>query len=185
MSSVQKLTQKSVEEYLKDEQTADIRHEFLNGNTYAMVGASVLHNLLASGLTTALSNHLSPTSCQVFQSDMKVQVDNAYYYPDIVVSCDDIDPKSYFLANPILVIEILSESTEARDRFEKRFAYQSIESLQEYMLVTQNKFQIEIYRRIEQGWELETYSDNDNVELKSIGYQDKIEVIYDNVIGYL
>jgi len=185
MSSVQKLTPISVEEYLKGEQAADIRHEYLNGNTYAMVGASALHNLLASGLTTALSNHLNHTSCQVFQSDMKVQVDSAYYYPDIVVSCNEIDPRSYFLTNPILIIEILSESTEARDRFEKRFAYQSIESLQEYVLVTQNKFRIEIYRRIEQGWELETCSNNDFVELKSINYKDQIEAIYDNVIGYI
>jgi len=183
MSSVQKLKHISVEEYLKGEKTAELRHEYLNGNTYAMVGASVLHNLLASGLNTALSNHLNNTSCQVFQSDMKVQVDNAFYYPDIVISCDSIDPKSYFLANPVLVIEILSESTEARDRFEKRFAYQSIESLQEYVLVTQNKFRIEIYRRIEQGWELETCSDNDIVEFKSINYKNKIERIYENVIS--
>ena len=77
----------------------------------------------------------------------------------------------------------MSESAEARDRFEKRFAYQSIESLQEYVLVTQNKFRIETYRRIEQGWELETCSDNDIVEFKSINYKNKIELIYDNVMS--
>lgn len=185
MSIVEKIAYLSVEQYLKGELTSDIRHEYLNGDTFAMVGASVLHNLLASGLNNVLTQHLSNTTCRVFQSDMKVQADNAFYYPDIVISCDEIDPKSYFLTNPVLIVEILSESTKARDCFEKRFAYQSLHGLQEYVLVAQNKFRIEIYRRVEQGWELETYLDDDVVELKSINYKNKIEVIYANVSDYI
>lgn len=117
-------------------------------------------------------------------SDMKVRVEDAFYYPDIVVVCGAIDASAYYQTAPTLIVEILSESTEARDRLEKRLAYQKIESIKEYYLVAQNKMQVEVYRRIGDGWQLETYSYGDRVRFASINYELAIEQLYEDAMGY-
>jgi len=184
MSKLKTLEYISVDEYLDGEKTAQVRHEYYDGAIFAMVGASTAHNLLAGALSTLFRNHLMGTTCHVFQSDMKIKVKSGFYYPDIMVTCDDIDLKSYFLTSPNLIVEILSKSTEAKDRLEKRVAYQNIANLQEYVLVSQDEIKVEIIRRTEKTWVQETYNNNENVNFKSIGLNVEIEKIYHEVSSY-
>ena len=185
MALVEKLHPITVEEYLKGEKGSDIRHEYVTGAVYAMAGASGLHNLIALGFAAGLRQHLRGSPCRVFMSDMKVRVRDAFYYPDLVVVCGTIDSGAYYQTAPTLVVEILSESTEARDRLEKRLAYQSLASLQEYILVAQDKMRVEVYRRLEDGWQIETYSYGDRVRFASINYETAIEQLYEDTLGYL
>ena len=184
MALVEKLRPITVEEYLEGEKRSDVRHEYVAGTVYAMAGASGLHNLLAIAFAAGLRQHLRGSPCRVFMSDMKVQVRDAFYYPDLVVVCGAIDAGAYYQTAPTLVVEILSESTEARDRLEKRLAYQSLESLKEYVLVAQDKMRVEVYRRVEDGWQLETYSYGDRVRFASIHYETAIEQLYEDVLDY-
>ena len=184
MALVEKLRPITVEDYLEGEKASDVRHEYVAGAVHAKAGASGLHNLLTLAFAAGLRQHLRGSPCRVFMSDMKVRVRDAFYYPDLVVVCGAIDTGAYYQTAPTLVIEILSESTEARDRLEKRLAYQSLESLMEYVLVTQDKMRIEVYRRLEDGWQLETYSYGDRVRFASIHYEAAIEQLYEDVVGY-
>ena len=183
MSTVQRLEPITITEYLDGEEASDIRHEYVGGVTYAMVGASVRHNLITGAIFAAIRNHLRGSACQVFQSDMKVQLDQVFYYPDVVVSCEENEQDARFLDGPKLVVEVLSPSTEAKDRLEKLVAYRSINTVDEYVLVSQNKIQIEIYRRIDNDWQLETCTDGDVVELASISLVIPIRTIYEDVLG--
>jgi Uma2 family endonuclease len=140
----------TVEDYLVGEQASQIRHEYVDGAVFAMGGASDRHNLLAGNLHTALNNRL-PEHCQVFMSDMKVRVrtaeQEAFYYPDVLVSCDPSDRQRYFRERPVLVAEVLSPSTERVDLFEKLFLYQRIDCLQEYLVIAQDFREVRILRR--------------------------------------
>ena len=143
----------TVEEYLKFEQGAEIRHEYVAGQIYAMTGSSREHNLIATNLISLLRPHLRGGSCRAFVSDMKVKIETGiqradlFYYPDVVVTCNPQDRQRYFLTSPCLVIEILSPSTQATDKREKRINYQTIDSLQEYVLISQDEIKVEIYRK--------------------------------------
>jgi len=182
MSIVKKLQALSIEEYLAGENNSDVRHEYVSGAIYAMVGVNTRHNLLCMNLSTALQNHLQDTACFTFQSDMKVRIDDVFYYPDILVTCGEIDLSAYYQDNPKIIIEVLSESTESKDRLEKRVAYQKISALSEYVLVAQNKISIEIYRRQQTGWEHEVYSQDDTIHFKSIDLLIPASAIYQSVI---
>jgi len=184
MSIIQKLNRITIEEYLEGEKESDLRHEYIGGEIYAMVGTSKLHNLIAGSLFASFRAHLKDSPCNVFMSDMKVRVDNAFYYPDIIVSCVKTDPDVYYESSPMIIIEVLSPATEARDRFEKRLAFQRLDSLKEYVLVSQDRMNIEIYRRVENGWEMEKYSSSEVVHFSSIGLKKPIEEIYEDVIDF-
>ncbi|HHJ38996.1 MAG: hypothetical protein AXA67_10970 [Methylothermaceae bacteria B42] len=139
----------SVEDYLAGEEHSDIRHEYVAGQVFAMVGGTLGHNQLAMNLTFLLRNHLHGRPCSVYMSDVKVRIDaaDAFYYPDVVVSCETAEPKDVFLTEPVLVIEVLSPSTENTDRREKLLNYQKLPGLKEYVLVSPDAIQVEIYRR--------------------------------------
>ncbi len=168
MSMLTKDVHLTVEEYLEGEKYAETRHEYERGRVVAMVGASRTHNRIAVNLTTALDVHLRGGLCQVFMADMKVRVDECFYYPDVVVGCDPEDRHEYFLLRPRLIVEVLSETTEQRDRMDKRLAYQALASLEEYVLVAQDRRQVEIYRRTgSDSWNLDSYGESEDVWLKS------------------
>ena len=137
------------------ELASEVRHEYLGGHTYAMVGASDRHNLIALNFATALRPHVRGTSCQLFMSDMKLRLelsgDIVFYYPDLLLTCDPEDRETYHRARPCLIVEMLSEATERIDRREKRLAYVTIESLRAYLLLSQDRIQAEVYRP-EEGW---------------------------------
>lgn len=123
----------SFPDYLKAEESSQIRHEYLNGQIFAMTGRSREHNLITLNIDTQLRNHLRGKSCQVFVSDMKVRIekDDVSYYADVVVTCNPQDKENFFLTKPCLIVEVLSPSTENIDRREKLMAYKKIEDLQE------------------------------------------------------
>lgn len=170
----------SVEEYIEGERFTPIKHEFVNGDVYAMGGASDTHGLISVNLASALSINL-PDECGVFVSDMKVHTkkgdDECFYYPDIVVSCDPSDDNRYFREKPSLIIEVLSRSTERIDRTEKRERYQLIPSLQEYVLVAQEFPKIEVYRRSD-AWRKEEYFIEHSFRLASVDMKFAVADVY-------
>ncbi len=168
-----------VDAYLEGELESQIRHEYVDGETYAMVGASDRHGLIAGNLHTALNVHL-PERCQVFMADMKVRVQTAerdiFYYPDVLVSCNPRDRERYYRQYPCLVVEVLSPQTERLDRFEKSMFYRQLDSLEEYVLVSQDYRQIEVFRRADQ-WQVTTYTEGE-VPLRSVDLAVAMDAVY-------
>ncbi len=178
----------TVEEYLKLEQDAEIRHEYVAGQIYAMAGASEAHNLIVGNIFALLRPHLRGSSCRTFVSDMKVKVKmqqaDIFYYPDLLVTCDPNDNKKYFKTNPSLIVEVLSDSTQTTDRREKRINYQTLESLQEYVLVSQDEIKVEIYRRDKNNnWTVETLGKDNDLSLNSVGLTLTMADIYEDVFS--
>ena len=173
-------------EYLALEPEGNVRHEFIDGELFAMTGTSRTHNAIVTNLTIALGSHCRGTPCRVASNDMKVLIAkaNRAYYPDLVVSCSDPaeEPDEYTESQPRLIVEVLSLSTEAKDRQRKRLDYQKLESLCDYVLITQGEQKIEVYSRQRDGdWMCTTYGAGETVALPSIGLQLPIAVIYEDV----
>lgn len=187
MSAVLNPVYISPEHYLLDENdsASGIRHEYVNGDVYAMAGASREHNRVASRLSLRLGVHLAGSRCEVFQSDMKVGIkrkdDVRFYYPDIQVSCEH-EAESYYNTAPCLIIEVLSSSTARKDRIEKLLAYQGIASLQEYVLCSQDTPLIEIYR-CRTAWQRERFTDGQSCLLESVGLEISVNDVYDFLLG--
>ncbi|HYN90066.1 MAG TPA: Uma2 family endonuclease, partial [Ardenticatenaceae bacterium] len=140
------------EEYLVRERGAEAKSEYLDGEIVAMVGASRAHNLLTINVAGLLWQQLGDRPCEVYSNDMRVKIPVArvYTYPDVVVSCDDPlfeDDELDTLLNPIVIVEVLSASTESYDRGKKFSFYRSIPSLIEYVLVAQDEHRVEHYLR--------------------------------------
>lgn len=173
--------QLSVEDYLEGERQSEIRHEFADGSVYAMAGASINHNQITANLLTSLVTHLRGTSCRPFSSDLLVRTskDN-YRYPDVTVVCDDQFLDDYSTGSPTILIEVLSKGTHQLDRQIKRLEYINLPSLQEYVLVEQERVEVEVFRR-SQGWQPSYYYWNDVVELESVGMSLSVQSIYEQV----
>jgi Uma2 family endonuclease len=180
-----KLVHVSEPEYLEAELRSDVRHEYVAGQVFAMVGASRAHNRISGNIYSRLLAYLRGGPCGVFMSDVKVRLPrmNAYYYPDIVVTCDPRDrtanQEGYVVEAPSLIIEVLSRSTEAIERREKLLAYQTLESLTEYALVSQSHQGVEIYRRADAGWEVEQLVPGDPVRFASLDFTLTFEEVYE------
>lgn len=181
MSTLQKIAWISPEEYLEGEKIAEVKHEYVAGQVYAMVGASRSHNLVGGNLFSALHVHLKGTPCQVFIADMKVRTADAFYYPDVVVGCDKRETQAYYCEYPLLIVEVASPSTQLRDELDKRAAYQALPSLEEYVLAAQDRREVRIYRRLADGWELETCTEGDTVKLRSVELELSLTDVYDKV----
>ena len=137
-----------VREYLEAEKDSPVRHEYIEGQIYAMAGASDRHNRLAGNFYSRLDSVLADGPCEVFISDMKVWIrDSVFYYPDVVVACDGPGADPYYRKQPRLIIEVSSPGTERIDRSEKLRAYKQIKSLKEYVIVSQESVRIEVFRR--------------------------------------
>jgi len=137
-----------VREYLEAEKDSPVRHEYIEGQIYAMAGASDRHNRLAGNFYSHLDSHLGDGPCEVFISDMKVWIsDSVFYYPDVVVACDGPGADPYYRKQPRLIIEVSSPGAERIDRSEKLRAYKQIKSLKEYVIVSQESVRIEVFCR--------------------------------------
>ncbi|MFM2318389.1 MAG: hypothetical protein RLZZ215_1010 [Pseudomonadota bacterium] len=171
------------EAYLEAERDGMIRHEYLDGEIYAMSGASELHNAVNAELFAAIYAHL-PDECRAFMSDMKLKVeqDNKQfaYYPDIMVACGANEGDPYVRTNPLLLVEVLSPSTRRTDLTEKRMNYSYIPSLLEYVVVHQDNPHVQIYRR-RKAWQVEHFFAGDEFSLESIGLVMRVEQIYRKV----
>ena len=173
-------------DYLRLEETSDIRHEYVAGVIYAMTGATLRHNIIAGNIYSLVRAHLKGSPCRAFMSDAKLRVakQNAYYYPDVMVTCEPrlnrLTATDTVVEQPLLVVEVLSPTTEGIDRREKRFAYRTLTSLREYVLVNADQVQVEIHRRLsEVDWEITLLSAGDPVELKSIELATSLGQIYE------
>jgi Uma2 family endonuclease len=177
-------TKISVADYLEGEKVSPVKHEYIEGEVYAMAGASDDHNLITGELYTVLVLHLRGSRCQPFFGDIKVRVpSNVYYYPDLLVSCEENPDDPYFRNQPILIIEVTSPSTEAIDRREKLLFYQQIPSVQEYVVVDQHRMNVEVHRRQPNGGWI-TYYFNERsevVELASVQLSIPVPDIYRRV----
>lgn len=175
----------SVTEYLEGEPLSDVRHEYIGGVVYAMAGASEEHNLLTGNLFAALHNHLRGGKCRVHVADMKVHLqilgEDIFYYPDIMVACDPRDTDRFYKRYPRVLVEVLSESTERVDRREKALSYQQIETLEEYVLVAQDRTEVTVFRR-QNGWQPEVLrAGDDELHLPSIAVRVPLATVYEGV----
>jgi Uma2 family endonuclease len=179
------LPQLTPTEYLEWEERQEFRHEYVDGDVYAMTGGSVNHGEIAANVITTLRGHLRMSGCRVLTSDVKVEVtaSKSFLYPDISVTCNDRDrTATKFISNPCLIVEILSPSTEAYDRGDKFKLYRRATSLQEYVLVSSNEISVDLYRRTQQNrWELISYGVGDIIELQSVNLIFPIEQIFENI----
>lgn len=173
----------SVEDYLEGERESDIRHEYVDGQIFAMGGASELHNTVAAELHTAINSRL-PDHCRAWMADMKVKIEHAgktyFYYPDIMVACGPNTGNQYIRTNPVLIVEVLSSSTRRNDLNEKLTNYTKVPSLLEYVVVSQNTPQLRIFRR-RTDWQAEYYSAGDVFVLESVGLEMAVEGVYRRV----
>lgn len=175
-------TSMSYSDYLALEQASETKHEYVNGLVYAMAGGTPEHSRLAMRLGRLIGNALEGRPCDAFSSDLRVRIaaTRRSTYPDLCVVCRELkrasdDPDA--IVNPTLLAEVLSDSTEASDRGEKWAHYQRIESLQEYVLVSQRERRVEVFRRADEGWTYAAYHEGE-VELRSLGVTLSIEALY-------
>ena len=153
---LQPLARLTSEQYLFQERQAEIKSEYLDGEIFAMAGASREHNQISVNLVRVLGNQLLDKPCSVYSSDMKVRIEKArkYTYPDLVIACQTErfeDEHQDVLLNPVVIVEILSDSTEAYDRGRKFLHYQLLDSLIDYLLVSQDAPRIERFTRRQDG----------------------------------
>lgn len=174
----------SEQDYLQGELTSEIRHEYVDAEVYAMAGAGEAHNLIALNIAAKLREFARGGPCRVFISDMKLRVQTwkAYYYPDVMVTCDPLDNQSHYKERPSLVVEVLSPTTESTDRREKMLAYRTLSSLREYVLVATDKRQVEVYRRdADEEWQLTSFKLDEPLLFESLGVSLTLDDIYEDV----
>lgn len=179
----------SEEEYLQGELVAEFKHEFIDGEVFAMAGASEAHNLLAGNIFAELKSQLKGTPCRTFIADMKVKVANDFFYPDVMVVCQNSDDSDYYQQSPVIIVEVLSPSTRKFDKTAKRLKYQNIPTLEEYVLIDQTIAEIEVFRKKEH-WQSFYYYLGDAITFESLGITVLVEDIYyqvnnDDVLAFL
>ena len=171
------------DEYLAGERDVEVRSEYVNGLVYAMAGASETHNTIASSLNALIETNLRD-ECRVWQSDMKVVIHNDgqrfSYYPDIMAACGVNTGDQYIRTNPVLIIEVLSRSTERNDLKEKFDNYTSIPSLIEYAVVSQDVPLVRLFRR-KTSWAMEMYRADETFTLDSVELDVPVQTIYRRV----
>jgi Uma2 family endonuclease len=174
----------TLQAYLIWENAQVERHEFHDGEIFAMTGARRIHGRVVSNLSRRLSEALDGSPCQVFSEGMKVQVgDDTILYPDVFVTCDraDLATEQIFRA-PMLVVEVLSPSTQSYDRSRKFAFYRRIPALQEYLLVDPDTRRVEAFRRnADDQWVLHDMSDGDVLEAASVGARITLSDVFDGI----
>ena len=177
----------TAEEYLARERQAEEKSEFYQGECFAMAGVSRRHNLLSVNILRHLANHLASKPCQPYVADMRLYIEahEHYVYPDVLVVCDEkayVDEEN--CKDATVIVEVLSPSTETYDRGLKFLHYQSLPSLQEYVLISQEILQVEVYhRRIQkQDWIYQALSQpEDALVLSSIDFSCRLAELYESI----
>ncbi len=186
MSSAPHTARISIHDYLAGEQSAKRKHEYVDGIVYAMVGAANSHNRIATNATISLGEQLRGQPCQVFNSDTKIRVRQSrgtcFYYPGMSVSCRPNPPNDTFQDAPIVIVEVLSDSTRRVDEREKMEAYLAIDSLCVYILIEQSTAAAQLYRRLDSGFAREAYTGLESViPLPEIACRLSLVEVYDQV----
>jgi len=186
MSTASQFQPVSVRDYLAGERIAKRKHEYVDGVVYAMAGGTVQHSRIASNATVALGSQLRGHQCQTFNSDIKVRVrmsrGTRFYYPDVSVVCQPNADHDSFHDAPVVIVEVISESTRRIDEYEKREGYLSIDSLCVYMLVELASAAVLVYRRGDSGFDREVYTGLDAIiPLPEIECELALAELYQNV----
>lgn len=174
----------TVEAYLEWEPRQEFRYEYVDGEVYAMTGGTLPHNDIAINLLTALRPHVRRQGCRINIADAKVSITPSLYrYPDLVVSCEPRDVSALnAIQYPKLIVEVLSAGTEALDRGDEFQEYRSLPSLQEYVLVSPTRMNIEIYRPGEgRLWLYTAYQPDEVIPLESVGFEADMALLYEDV----
>ena len=175
----------SVEEYfLLEENNPDTRYEYLDGYAYLMSGGSANHATISGNIYAILKSLLRGGPCRAYNSDMKVRVsEKRYFHPDVTVSCDARDRGTAdFIQSPLIVVEVLSPSTEAYDRGRKLQCYLACSTIEEYLLVDSRSMRIELYRKEQKKWMYDAFEAEDEVELASLGVHFPSIDVYEDII---
>lgn len=175
-------TNLSVADYLAGERVSEQKYEYVDGQVYAMAGASANHNRITGNLFALVWGHLRGKPCEPMTSDMLLKTSpSRFRYPDLMVVCDD-DPSTddYVRERPLLIVEVLSSSTHRKDKTEKRAEYLALPSVQEYVMIAQDIAEIVVQRRSE-AWRSTYYYPGDQLTLESIGLTLAVEAIYERV----
>jgi len=172
------------EAYLEGERHSETRHEYIDGEVYAMAGESKAHNTITGNIYMALRTALRGSPCRVFMEGIKARIQtlrsDRFYYPDVMVICGVGESDPYFETQPKLIVEVLSDSTERLDRADKFHAYRRLESLEEYLLVAQDTRRVELFCR-RTGWEWELFTDeNPELRLESIDLTLGLAAVYED-----
>lgn len=170
----------SIEDYLAGELLSDTKHEYDDGELVAMSGTSKNHERIKMSLARMLGNHLQGKPCEPFSSDVKLKIGNYLFYPDVMVVCNDTSSHDYYAEAAVLVVEVLSKSTRRRDETLKRRLYQTIPTLQEYVLIEQDIVDVEVCRRNE-GWVSNHYFLGDEARFDSVDVNLSVAEIYARV----
>jgi Uma2 family endonuclease len=184
VSAVSKTTRWiSPEEYLEGELVSEVRREYFAGEVFAMPASDVNHNRIAGNIFGELHLALRGKRCSPFMNDMKAHVqrqdDDWFYYPDVMVNCDPAGQHEYYCDTPTVIVEVLSPDTEAKDRREKRLAYEMIPTLRTYALVAQERREVFIFRRTPAGWSREVLPDDgDTLRLPELEFTLSLDAIY-------
>ena len=177
----------TVEEYFALEKEAEFRHEYFHGEIFAMSGTTIRHNIITQNITFALRQRLRGGSCRVVMENVRlnVEADFHYTYPDVMVSCDERDrgDAGYTINHPVLIVEVLSDSTEAYDRGKKASQYRRISTLQAYVLVSQSECSVELFSRTQtSNWMLTELSTLDSIlNLSCLNLEIPLTEIYEAI----
>lgn len=187
MSALKKIDYFTEEAYLHYELSATVKHEYVDGQIYAMAGASENHNLISGNIFFHLRNARRGQSCKVFSSDMKLRIpeSHVYYYPDVMLVCQrsEIDD-DYYKHQPCLIAEVLSKSTQTTDRREKLLNYQKIASLRYYLMIDSSQKQVDYLQRDESGiWQTAMLEQGESLLVQCADYQAilTLDSIYEDV----
>ena len=181
----------TVQEYFELEEFSDIRHEFYEGEVFDMAGTTLNHNRIVKNTDRFLESVFRKRGCETFTESVKLEVikDTYYPYPDVMVTCHALDLQSrYSIANPLLLVEVLSKSTANTDRDFKLKKYKKIHSLQYYLLISQYECSIELYSRIEQTdtWTYQVFEEmTDNIPFEKEGFFLPVADLYAGVVFIL
>lgn len=172
-------------EYLQIEAESPVKHEYIDGNVHAMAGASDTHVTIAGNLFALLRNYVRGTDCRVYIADMKacIEARNCYYYPDVMVTCDPRDREnSTYKRFPKLIVEVLSDSTEAFDRGDKFTDYQALDTLEEYVVISTRHQRVDCFRRTPDNlWILQSYAPaTETFELQSLQFTNTLTALYED-----
>ncbi|MGK0365498.1 MAG: Uma2 family endonuclease [Saprospiraceae bacterium] len=186
----EKLSKISIEEYIEIEKTNDTKYEYHDGSIYAMAGGTMNHGFICGNIYSTIKASLRAKNkkCTTMTSELKlrIEVKDSYVYPDAMVVCGDIetsDRKPDTVTNPTVIVEVLSKSTAAYDRGDKFYLYRQIESLQEYVLIEQEKAEIEVYTKKGNLWQITRFTGIDTkLLLSSIDVEIGLSEIYEDVV---
>lgn len=174
----------SVKDYLAVEERSEIKHEYINGEIYAMAGASARHNRITLNLASRLIGHLRGSPCELFVADVKLYLKELgveiFYYPDLMVCCDPNDREPYYRTRPCLIVEVLSSGTSRIDQREKLFAYARLDSVQAYLLLEQDRIGAALYWRQGGDWRRAEFGDPQaELTLPCVGLTVRLAELYE------